>query len=82
MHRATSRFWDAFEELPESVQETARKNYALLKDNPKHPSLHFKDIGKFWSVRVGIGHRALAHKDGDDFIWVWIGTHAEYDRLT
>ena len=82
MHRATRRFWDVFEQLPESVQETARKNYSLLKDNPKYPSLHFKDIGKFWSVRVGSGYRALAHKDGDDFMWVWIGTHSEYDRLT
>jgi hypothetical protein len=28
-----------------------------------------------------MSHRALAVKDGDDFIWVWIGQHDEYDRL-
>jgi hypothetical protein len=36
----------------------------LLKKDPSHPSLHFKPLGKFWSVRVGIHHRALAIKDG------------------
>jgi hypothetical protein len=32
----------------------ADKNYALLKENPQHPSLQFKKIGRFWSVRVGL----------------------------
>jgi len=43
--------------------------------------LHFKKVGAFWSARVGIHYRALAFEDKDDFIWVWIGTHEEYDRL-
>ena len=81
MHRATSRFWTCFANLSGDVQNIARKNYALLKDNPQHPSLHFKKVGKFWSARVGLTHRALAIEDGDGFIWVWIGTHDEYDRL-
>ncbi len=38
-------------------------------------------MGKFWSVRAGINHRALAVEDGEDFIWVWIGTHREYERM-
>jgi hypothetical protein len=59
----------------------ARKNYALLKANPHHPSLQFKKIGHLWSARVGLHHRALAAEDGEGFIRVWIGTHAEYDRL-
>ena len=53
----------------------------LLKTDPSHPSLRFKKVGKFWSARVGSAHRALAVRDGDDFIWVWIGVHDEYDRL-
>ena len=59
----------------------ARKNYALLKANPHHPSLQFKKIGHLWSARVGLHHRALAAEDDEGFIWVWIGTHAEYERL-
>lgn len=81
MHRTTPQFWDRFDRLPESVQNLARKNFELLKQNPKHPSLHFKKVGQFWSARVGLTFRALAVEDNDDFIWVWIGSHNEYDRL-
>jgi hypothetical protein len=81
MHRATSRFWKCFHELPENIQATAHKNFSLLKSDPSHPSLHFKKVGKLWSARVGSHHRALAVPDGADYIWVWIGTHDEYIRL-
>ena len=81
MHRATPRFWAHFQQLPDSAQRAARKNFRLLVENPAHPSLRRKKVGKFWSVRVGAGYRALAVDDGGDFIWVWIGTHDEYDRL-
>ena len=81
MHRATARFWLCFDKLPAPIQLTARKNYWLIKDNPKHPSLHFKKVGGFWSARVGIHYRGLALEDEGDFIWVWIGTHEEYERL-
>ena len=81
MHRATRRFWEYFDSLAEDIQNVARKNYALLKVNPRHPSLQFKKLGKFWSARVGLNHRALAIEDGERFIWVWIGPHDEYERL-
>jgi hypothetical protein len=81
MHRTTPRFWTLLAHLPDAVQTVARKNFELLKDNPSHPSLHFKKVGKLWSVRAGINHRALAAEDGGDFIWVWIGSHDEYMRL-
>jgi hypothetical protein len=81
MHRTTARFWACFHALPEQVQQLARKNYNLLKENPRHPSLRFKKVGKLWSARVGGNHRALAIEDDDGYVWVWIGTHEEYDRL-
>jgi hypothetical protein len=81
VHRTTYRFWKCFDALPHAVQQTARSNFALLKNNPAHPSLQFKKVGKFWSVRVGRSHRALAVEDGDDFTWVWIGAHDEYERM-
>lgn len=81
MHKATTRFWKCFTALSNEMQQLARKKFALLKDNPLHPSLHFKKVGTFWSARVGLTHRALAVEDGADFIWVWIGTHDEYERL-
>ena len=45
-----------------------RKTLKLLKINPSHPSLHFKKVGKLWSVRAGMNHRALAVEDGKEFI--------------
>lgn len=79
-HRTTARFWACYAHLPEAVQRVARHNFDLLKENPAHPSLHFKKVGKLWSVRVGPHHRALAVEDGPDFVWVWVGPHDEYER--
>ncbi|OHB61464.1 MAG: hypothetical protein A2167_03160 [Planctomycetes bacterium RBG_13_46_10] len=81
MHRTTERFRNCLIRLPDRIQRTAKKNFELLKINPSHPSLHFKKTGRFWSARVGINHRALAVVDGQDFIWVWIGTHDEYENM-
>ncbi|GAK56768.1 hypothetical protein U27_03732 [Candidatus Vecturithrix granuli] len=81
MHKTTGRFWKCFEKLPAHIQELAEDNFELLKNDPKHPSLHFKKIGEFWSARVGLNYRALAFEDGEDFIWVWVGTHDEYMRI-
>lgn len=70
-----------FRELPEEIQALARKNYELLKADPHHPSLHFKQVGDYWSVRVGRGYRALATEVEDGLLWGWIGSHAQYDRI-
>ncbi len=53
----------------------------LLKQDSRHPSLHFKRLGDYWSARVGLNYRALAVEDGSDFVWVWKGAHGEYDKL-
>jgi hypothetical protein len=81
MHRTTARFWISLARLPEPAQRLARQNFKLLKENPAHPSLHFKKIGNLWSARVGINYRAVAVEDDADFIWVWIGPHDEYQRM-
>ena len=67
--------------LPENVRALADKNYTLLKENPQHPSLHFKKVGRFWSVRIGLRYRALAVELADGLLWFWIGSHADYDAL-
>jgi len=81
MHRTTDRFWKCYGKLPEPVQKISKKNFELLKTDPSYPSIHFKKVGKFWSARIGLDYRALAIEDGEDFIWVWIGTHDEYERM-
>jgi hypothetical protein len=72
--RATTGFPNRFAPSP-------IKNYALLKTNPQHPSLQFKKVGRFWSVRVGLRYRALAVEADGDLVWFWIGSHADYDAI-
>ena len=80
-HLASTRFWICHAALPEDVRILADKNYDPLKNNTRHPSLHFKKVGKVWSARIGIHHRAIATEIEGGFLWVWIGSHAEYDKL-
>jgi hypothetical protein len=80
-HRTTPKFWQAYEQLPEDVQRLADENFALLKADPRHPSLHFKKVGRLWSARVGLHCRALAIEDGPDMVWFWIGQHGEYEHI-
>ena len=80
-HFTSPQFWELYQNLPTQIQELADKNFALLKEDSTHPSLHLKKVGDFWSVRIGIRYRALAIQDDEGLVWFWIGTHAEYDRL-
>lgn len=80
-HRASAAFWKRYEQLPLSIQRLADKNFALLKQDPSHPSLNFKSIGRFRSARVGRQYRSLAVESGDDLVWFWIGPHDEYERI-
>jgi hypothetical protein len=81
---ATRRFWDLFYALSPEIQKLALKNYELWRQDHRHPSLHFRRLkGRQdrFSVRVGDHHRAVGRLTDDTITWVWIGTHAEYDRL-
>lgn len=80
-HYASPSFWESYRALHPSIQRLADKNFELLKANPTHPSLHLKKVGKYWSVRVGKKHRALAIEIEDGLLWFWIGTHTAYEAL-
>ena len=80
-HLASPRFWALYDALPADVQALADKNFALLKSDLRHPSLHFKRIDDLWSARVGDHYRVLGTEVKEGIYWIWIGTHGEYDRL-
>jgi hypothetical protein len=80
-HFASPAFWESYRRLPASVRAIADKNYTLLKADPWYPSLHLKKVGKYWSVRVGRGYRALAAEADENLVWFWIGSHKDYDEL-
>ena len=80
--RANERFWKAYRSLPLDVRMLARKKYRVWRENPNHPSLHFKKVAAdTWSVRIGASYRALAAEEEGDLIWFWIGSHEDYERL-
>lgn len=80
-HFASPKFWAGYNALPKDVRDLADKNFELLKADAKHPSLHFKQIGNLWSVRVGRNYRALGLNKTEGVIWFWIGSHADYDKI-
>jgi len=82
--RTTKRFREAFEKLPSEIQRQAREAYRRFQENPNHPGLRFKKVHRtkpIYSVRISLQYRALGVREGEDIIWFWIGSHADYDEL-
>lgn len=80
-HFASTAFWAAYSALPPELRNLADRCYRLLEENPRHPSLHLKCVGLLWSVRVGSSHRAVGVNSPAGIVWIWIGTHADYERI-
>ena len=80
IYKATSKFWEYYDNLPSTVQELADKNFELLKQDPNHPSLGLKKVGEYWVARVGLNYRALATEDQEGLSWFWIGKHDADER--
>ena len=80
----TEEFRQRLARLPAAVQEQAARAYALWRLDPYHNSLQFKRVSQrrpIYSVRVGLGYRALGLREDEHLYWFWIGPHAEYDEL-
>lgn len=78
----TLRFRLAYTRLPVRIQEATKQAYFQWKQDKAHPSLHFKLIrDTIYSARISIKYRGLAVKQGDTYIWFWVGSHADYDQL-
>ncbi|MFY9823566.1 MAG: hypothetical protein WAM82_19445 [Thermoanaerobaculia bacterium] len=80
----TKNFRKRLDQLPAAVQDQAARAYALWRSDPFHSSLQFKRVSSaqpIFSVRIGIGYRALGLREEDQVFWFWIGPHAEYEEL-
>jgi hypothetical protein len=71
-HRAATDFWRQYHTLSQEVRARADKQFSLLKANPQHPSLQFKEVGErtgweIWSARVTLNYRALRSNGRMDF---------------
>jgi mRNA-degrading endonuclease RelE of RelBE toxin-antitoxin system len=84
--RRSKRFRASLEALPPDIQRLATDTYQRWQQNPSHPGLHFKPIDSsdpdIYSIRIGAHYRAICERQPDGaYLWVWIGTHEEYDKL-
>ncbi len=62
----------------------ARLSAVPRRPTPCQPSLISKKVDQesnVYSVRIGLGYRALGVMDGSTVVWFWIGSHADCDRL-
>ena len=71
--------------LPPKVQALASETYKRWRKDPTTLGLHFKpltDLGDLWSICVGDHYRAVAIKDGNTIVWIWIGSHESFNKKT
>ncbi len=80
-HCTSSDFWLLYAKLPIEIRELANKNFERLKENHRHPSLQLKRIEELWSVRVGQHDRAICIDADGGIQWIWIGSHADYEKI-
>jgi hypothetical protein len=80
-HHASPEFWQRYRTLPAAIRRLADRCFEQLKQDPNYPSLHFKKVGRFWSVRVGAHYRAIGVQSSEETLWFWIGSHADYDKM-
>jgi hypothetical protein len=79
---APAEFWRHYEKLPLRAQKLADRYFAFFERDPLYPSLHLERIrDEIWSVRIGGHYRALAKRREDCWLWFWIGTHEQYNKV-
>lgn len=84
-HIRTAEFKKCYGKLSQPIQESADKQFKLLKENPQHPSWQFRQLSSrsdCWYARVTDNYRALATRYQNVYIWFWIGTKAKFQVLT
>lgn len=81
--RGTEHFRKLYGALPSDIKTAARKSFARFRENQAHPSLRLERLRsdpRAWSVRVTLDYRSVALRHGDDWVWIWIGNHKDFDR--
>ena len=79
-HYASPDFWACYNAMPQAIRDVADQAFKFLKQDPGTHRFASR-IRRFWSVRVGSHHRALAIEAPDGLTGFWIGSHADYDKL-
>jgi len=76
--QTTRPFDDDYKALPESIKNLADKQFTLLLENPRHPSLRLKKIKghpDIWEGRITKSYRFTFQISGETYILRRMGTH-------
>jgi hypothetical protein len=76
--QTTAPFDEDFAALPATIKRRAEKQFRLLLDNLRHPSLRIKkmeDPREIWEGRITQGYRFTFQIVGDIYLLRRIGTH-------
>ena len=68
-HLAEPEFWACYRRLPPEVRDLADRCFALMRADPRHPSIRLKKVGDYWSARIGLHYRALASERAEELVW-------------
>jgi mRNA interferase RelE/StbE len=74
MHRASKEY----QNLPLRIQQSVDKQFALLENNLRHPSLHAKkydESANIWQARVDRSYRFYFSIQGDVYFVLSITPH-------
>jgi len=84
-NKRSKRFDKLFSKLPLYAQKQAKDAYKIFQKDPFYNSLEFKPLkgqDTLYSVRIGAHYRAIGDKRCDTILWIWIGTHEDYNYFT
>lgn len=84
-YKTTKSFWEDYKALPPELQEKAKKNFELFKENPRHPSLQTHQIRgtdnpKIFEGYLDKGYRFTFEYGEDSVIFRRIGPHSIIDE--
>ena len=55
-----------------------------FSQDPRHPGLDLKQVHAtepIFSARITLDYRALAYRREHCWLWFWIGSHSDYEKL-
>ncbi len=76
--QTTRPFVRDYSALPESIKKQAEKQFSLLLENPRHPSLRIKKIKGhpyIWEGRITKNYRFTFQIVGETYLLRRVGTH-------
>jgi hypothetical protein len=85
--RRTAEFKRQFDQLPPTIQKLTTQKYQLFLRDPNHPSFRVQRIQStkdhpypHYEYSITMDYRAACFKDGNTYVWIFIGKHSEFDK--